>query len=363
MRCFSILISIFLTLSFSAFSQLSYQVDGKVDLAGAAFAYLYIPSSSQATIQVQKARIVNNRFVFSGSIGPSPEGYSLARIFFDSSAVDKSKLVAKQKSPASAFVEIVLDKALQISITRDTLLQSVAGSNLNEIYFQLKQLRLVKPATPEQQLNYYSAISAFLVKYPSTVFSKEAFEGLMKLPAGLTDKLIPDLSAVCSSVDSAWLTSLPARNMLTKLSKANAARKYALGYLLPDHVFYDGNDTVSIGQFRGKYLLLYFWASWSVPVRQYQSELEQAFLQYPGRNFSILQVSLDRNINTWKRFFEGRKVLWKQARLVKGWDAGVVSTFDIRGLPRTYLLDPSGKIIGQNLTSRQIIEFLRKLPG
>ena len=361
MRLFSVLLSILATFSLNA--QLPFRIEGKADLPEATFAYLYLPASPAIKASIQQGRIVNRSFVFSGTFRLPSAGYAVARIYVDSSAAYKAAVVSDRKKTFSSFIEIVLDENLQLEISRDTILQKADGSNLNELFLQLKKIRSLKSSSIEQQLHYYSALSAFLVRHPSTVFSREIFDGITKLPSALVNKLVPDLLAVYSSVDSTWLTSASANNILAKISKANSVRKYRPGALLPDHIFYDGTDSVSIRQFRGKYLLLYFWASWSFPGRQYQHDLEAAFMQYPVHNFSILQVSLDRDINNWKNFFNGRKVLWKQARLVKGWDEAVVSAFDIKGLPQAYLIDPSGKIIGQNLTSRQIIEFLRKLPG
>lgn len=121
---------------------------------------------------------------------------------------------------------------------------------------------------------------------------------------------------------------------------------------------------ISLKDYRGKYVLVDFWASWCHPCRAESPFLIKAFNKFKGKNFSILSVSLDtkQNKEAWIHAIHQDKVnLWAQVSDLKGWNNGVSTLYGIRSIPQNYLLDENGKIIATNLRGEDLEKKLETL--
>lgn len=368
MRGLCMLLTFIITSAVQAEIPLPFQVEGSYTSATPVFAYLYIAGSPPQKPSLQKTTVTNSRFLFTGFVESNNTGYSVARIFFDSSANLTIKTIVARSRVASNYTEIVLDQKVAITFDRTRTISSVAGSLINEEYLELQKIRSlvngkVLSNNLDRQLACYSALADFVVRHTSSPLALTEFRRILSLPSFMRSRLRTDLTILFSAVDSSWLLNPVAKSISAEINRKQSVPKFRTGVVLPDYVFNDAEDSVSVSHYRGKYLLLFFWASWSLPSERFHHQLEKEFIQYPGGSFAVLQVSLDNNISGWRKFFEGRKVLWKQARLKRGWDEKVVMAFDITTLPHNYLLDKSGKVIGQDLSPAAIIELLKKLPG
>jgi peroxiredoxin len=123
-----------------------------------------------------------------------------------------------------------------------------------------------------------------------------------------------------------------------------------LGQEAPDFTLPDpGGKMVSLSSFRGKYVLVDFWASWCGPCRQENPNVVSAFRQYSNKNFTILGVSLDKAKEPWLKAISDDQLTWTHVSDLKYWESAVVPIYNIEGIPFNVLLDPAGKIIAQNL--------------
>lgn len=123
-----------------------------------------------------------------------------------------------------------------------------------------------------------------------------------------------------------------------------------LGQEAPDFTLPDpGGKMVSLSSFRGNYVLVDFWASWCGPCRQENPNVVSAFKQYSNKNFTILGVSLDRAREPWLKAISDDQLSWTHVSDLKYWESAVVPLYNIEGIPFNVLLDPSGKIVAQNL--------------
>ena len=102
--------------------------------------------------------------------------------------------------------------------------------------------------------------------------------------------------------------------------------------------------------FKGKYVLLDFWASWCGPCRAENPNVLKAFNKYKNRNFTVVGVSLDQDDKSWKNAIRDDKMPWAQLSDIKSGKRNEVATYyGIMGIPSNLLIDPSGKIVARNL--------------
>lgn len=108
-------------------------------------------------------------------------------------------------------------------------------------------------------------------------------------------------------------------------------------------------NPLKISAFRGKYVLIDFWASWCRPCRQENPNVVAAFDKFKNKNFAILGISLDQNKKAWLDAIKMDGLSWSQVSDLKGWGNEVAAIFKISSIPQNLLLDPEGRIIAKNL--------------
>src|SRR6187402_1354409 len=121
--------------------------------------------------------------------------------------------------------------------------------------------------------------------------------------------------------------------------------------------------TVKLSSFRGKYVLVDFWASWCGPCRRENPNVVQAFNQFKNKNFTILGVSLDRpgQKENWIKAIKEDNLTWTHISDLKFWQSEVVPVYQLSGIPFNVLVDPDGKVVAENLRGGALGQKLQEL--
>lgn len=145
-----------------------------------------------------------------------------------------------------------------------------------------------------------------------------------------------------------------------------AARTTSIGAMAPQFTQNDVNDKpVALSSFKGKYVLIDFWASWCGPCRAENPNVVNAYNQYKDKNFTILGISLDNpgKKDAWLAAIEKDQLNWTQVSDLNGWGNAIAKQYGIRSIPQNFLLDPNGKIIGKNLRGEELHKKLKEVIG
>jgi len=153
------------------------------------------------------------------------------------------------------------------------------------------------------------------------------------------------------------------KSLIAEANAANSSEAASwINKQAPDLTMNDmSGKPVSISNFKGKYLLVDFWASWCRPCRAENPNVVAAYNKFKDKNFTILGVSLDQNKDAWLQAIKNDGLTWTHISDLKYWESAAVSTYKFQGIPYNILIDPSGKVIAESLRGPALEQKLEEV--
>jgi peroxiredoxin len=196
-------------------------------------------------------------------------------------------------------------------------------------------------------------MKSFVKDHPESVVSALALQNMME---GMDDST---LNQLYSGLDTAIQHSTFGEQIGTRLAME---KKTSIGQQAPDFTMNDTTGTpVSLSSFRGKYVLVDFWASWCGPCREENPNVVKAYNEYKGKDFTILGVSLDKTKDAWEKAIKDDHLTWNHVSDLQYWDNAAAKLYGVQAIPANFLIDPSGKIIAKNLRGDKLDKELAQV--
>ena len=223
--------------------------------------------------------------------------------------------------------------------------QSAANyASLDALQPQIDAADSIKQTLILQWLNKHpnSAISANIINY--------AFRNKVSLA---------DIEVMLNKLSPEAKNNIPAKELLHEIEvdKLTGIGRQAPDFTQPDTL----GHTISLKDFRGKYVLVDFWASWCGPCREENPNVVKAYNAYKDKNFTILSISLDDNKDRWLQAIQTDKMPWMHASDLQGFSNTAAIQYGVNAIPSNFLIDPLGKIVAKDLRGDDLEDTLAQV--
>ncbi|MBL4676816.1 MAG: TlpA family protein disulfide reductase [Mucilaginibacter sp.] len=191
--------------------------------------------------------------------------------------------------------------------------------------------------------------------------NQNSFAAIYLLQTKANELSADSLELFYNQLGSKYKKSNAAKYILNTIS---AARATAIGQEAPEFAQADtAGKLVKLSDFRGKYVLLDFWASWCGPCRQENPNVVKAFERFHDKGFTILGVSLDRatDKDKWLAAIHHDGLNWTQVSDLQFWKNAVAVQYGVNYIPQNFLIGPDGKIIAKGLQGEVLTKKLEEL--
>jgi peroxiredoxin len=333
------------------------------EIKGLKHRYIYFRHTDHGKDMFDSCALRDGKFNFKGSVSEPQQVFlytndgMLQKVFYAENVAltvsgdvsDLQKVIVKGSKSQDEFmvleseIAVVQEKAYNLYMAAEAATKAGDSLKSNELQAQSTEIRKT----------IWDVYHNYIVSHPKSVASLQA------LLIWTNEKNYETARAMFDNLDPS-LRSMEKANELTK--RFESLSKVEIGKLATDFTVNDvAGKPISLSSYRGKYVLLEFWASWCGPCRAENPNLRAIYLKYKDKGFDILGVSLDEKATQWMKAVEKDDLPWTQVSELKGFRGQVPVDYGISGIPANFLVDPSGNIVERNLRGERLNEVIEKL--
>ncbi|WP_183558172.1 TlpA disulfide reductase family protein [Mucilaginibacter sp. SP1R1] len=213
-------------------------------------------------------------------------------------------------------------------------------------------LKVYMPVFQKNMADYGNAVIKFVND------NKKSLAGFYAATSLDVYKYEPQLVAYADEIKDDFKDNPAVQQFIKQMEKA---KPVSVGHKAPDFTTagIDGKP-VKLSDFKGKYVMIDFWASWCMPCRQENPNVVKQYNTFKSKGFNILGISLDKEQAAWQKAVNDDKLTWAHGSDLKGFEGATEQLYHIEAIPSNFIIDPQGNIIAKNITGADLEAFLNK---
>ncbi|MGI4738439.1 MAG: redoxin domain-containing protein [Janthinobacterium lividum] len=319
-------------------------------------------------ILVDSAHYKKNAFTFEGEI---KEAYKAYLVF--------GKKWSQELSFTSLPLSLYIEPGKTNINVKDSLINSIVSSGpINSNYANIrpiiKRFEIKQYIINNEFHNANSEDSRIKIKDSNTLLSRERQTELLPLMKKMTNSIIYlDFLNDYNYTLTTYEELAPLYNNLSPTVKQTpvgkefarrlaALKQTSIGTVAPSFSLPDSTGKAfTLDSFKGKFILIEFWASWCAPCRAEIPNLKLLHSTYRKHSFNIVSVSMDTNRSSWTKAIKNEQLQWTQISDLMGTQSKVAKLYHIEGIPQNFLVGPDGKLIAKNLYGKALALKLAEL--
>jgi peroxiredoxin len=336
----------------------AFSVNGKIE--GFKDSIVFLTYGTFDETKIDSAKVIDGKFSFKGQVGEPVQGMLFSRdyrlrldLFVDKGLVEIHGTPDELKVSGSKVVN-------EYALFNQEIMDN--RKRVNKIFTDAWQAKKDGDTAKAKQLEAdgnkwyayeYEIRRNYIKQHPSSPVS--ARELLMYV----NNKTLTECKPLYEALDATVKASLQGQELTRRmelLSKIQTGNK-----ALPFSQASADGQAITLDTYKGKYVLLEFWASWCGPCRAENPNLRKQMEIFGSKGFNVLGVSLDKAREPWIKAIEKDGLTWTQVSDLKGWNNEIAVAYGVKAVPANFLIDPAGNIIAQDLRGEALNHKLKEI--